>query len=301
METCRLSTASKSGRFYSWEIDHNSKENLSRPLLVNVAGCINASTFCENINRAGRLDHYLLFIVSGSATVKTNHGVKDISKNDLIIIHSRESYAVSVKELPLCYLCVHFTGSEADKRVLDYGLSFFPCVNRLDSKNQMELRFKSLFEAFTRNDDLRDTELALLLERLLIEASRGVSCRPTAVAPLSKSIRYVNEFYTKPIKITDLAYMEGMCMTSYNLAFKKQMKMPPSKYIIKLRMEHSAEFLETSNLSIGEIAASCGYSDINFFSRTFKDYFGISPTDYRRRALANVNVVKSQNNGFVTI
>lgn len=289
METCRLSTISKSGKFYSWEIDHNSRESFSQPLLVNVAGCINADYFCENINKTGRLDHYLLFIVSGSATVKTQHGVKDASKNDLVIIHSREPYTVSVKELPLCYLCVHFTGSEAEKKMGDYGLGFFPCVNHLDSKTHMELRFKSLFEGFAKNDELRDTELALLLERLLIEAARGVASNFMAATPLSKSVRYINEFYTKPIKITELAHMEGMCMTAYNLAFKKQMKMSPTKYIIKLRMEHSAEFLETSRLSVGEIASVCGYADINFFSRTFKRYFGVSPTGYR----ANVNKEKA--------
>lgn len=294
METCRLSTVSKSGKFPSWEIDHNSRESLSKPLLVNVAGCINTHVFCENVNRVGRLDHYLLFVISGSLTVKTEHGNKDIFKNDLVIIHSREPYTISVNALPLCYLCVHFTGSEAEKRVTDYNLSFFPCVNRLNSKNHMELRFKSLFEAFAKNDDFRDTELSLLLERLLIEASRGVSNKILDTTPLSKSIRYVNEFYTKPIKITDLAIMEGVCMTSYNLAFKKQMKMTPSKYIIKLRMEHSVEFLETSNMSISEISLACGYSDVNFFSRTFKEYFGISPTDYRRRFFANVNNSEAQ-------
>ena len=283
METCRLSTISKSGKFYSWDISHNSRESFSSPLLVNVAGCINTRVHCENVNQSGRLDHYLIFIVSGEATVKTNHGVKDIAKNDLVIIHPREPYTMSVKELPLCYLCVHFTGSEAEKKISDYGLGFFPHVNHLDRKNHMELRFKSLFEAFAKNDRFRDTELALLLDRLLIEGARGASTDSSSAAPLSKSVRYINEFYTKPIKITDLAQMEGLCMTSYNLYFKRQMAMTPTKYIMKLRMEHGADFLATSNLSVGEIASICGYTDINLFSRTFRGYFGISPTEYRKK------------------
>lgn len=283
MENCRLSTISKSGNFDSREIQHNSRESFSVPILVNVACCVNTDIFCENVNPTGRLDHFLLFVTSGSATVKTKHGVKDIFKNGLTIIHSREPYTLKVKELPLRYLCVHFTGAEAEKRVIDYSLGFFPQVNRLYSQNHMELRFKSLFEAFAKNDELRDAELALLLERLLIEATRGVKSMHLVTSPLSKSIRYINEFYTKPIKITDLARIENMCMTAYNLAFKKQMSMSPTKYIIKLRMEHSAEFLETSNLSVGEIASICGYNDINFFSRTFKAHFGISPISYRKK------------------
>ena len=289
METCRLSTISKSGSFFSWDINHNSRECLSKPLLVNVAASVNSLFFCENTNRKGRLDHYLLFVISGKAITETGHGVKEIAKNDLIIIHSREPYSIKVKDSPLSYLCVHFTGSEAEERLREYSLGFFPQVNHLSQKNNMELRFKSLFEAFAKNDNLRDTELALLLDRLLIEASRGVTNNTVHFAPLSKSIRYVNEFYTKPIKITELAEMESMCMTAYNLKFKKQMKMSPTKYIIKLRMEHGTELLDTSNLSVGEIASICGFADINFFSRAFKSYFGVSPTAYRNRTQEKVN------------
>ena len=76
--------------------------------------------------------------------------------------------------------------------------------------------------------------------------------------------------------------MDGLSMTQYNLNFKKQMGMSPTKYIIKLRTDNAKELLRSTNLTIREIGAICGYDDVNFFRKTFKKEVGISPSEYRK-------------------
>ena len=161
----------------------------------------------------------------------------------------------------------------------------FPKINKLSYKNHMQLRFTTLFEAFAKNDSLRERELSILLERLLIEAARAVENEALEKISLSKSVRFINENYPSKIKITDLAKMENMCMTSYNLLFKQQMGLTPTKYIMKLRLEHAQSLLESTSLSIDEIGTLCGYSDINFFSRAFKSFAGLSPSNYRKQII----------------
>ena len=53
-------------------------------------------------------------------------------------------------------------------------------------------------------------------------------------------------------------------------------------YVNKLRIESSKSLLLSSDLNISEIASTTGFFDINYFSRIFKKYTGISPTDYRK-------------------
>ena len=283
MNECHLSTISQNSKFKWWDINHNSRESDALPLVINVAACAKPDTPAACTNKNGRLDFFLLFMVYGSLLIKTEHGVEHIRENDLVIIPPRDPYHIESTAVSTCYLCVHFTGSLAHKKLDEYGLRLFPYVNSLDPKNHMQLRFKTLFEAIAKNDELRDRELGLLLERLFIEASRGIRYKKFDSVPLSRSIRHINEFYSTDIKMTDLAQMENMCMTTFNLKFKCQMGMPPTKYILKLRMEHALSLLETSNMSVGEIGYACGYEDINFFSRSFKKYFGISPTFYRNQ------------------
>ena len=283
MENLYLSTLTKDN-FFSWlDINHGSRSSDAMPLVVNVAARVNTEIECTNYNKKGRLDYYLIYIFSGSASIKTKHGVANSYENELFIIPANTPYEFKTVDLPLRYLCVHFTGSQVEEILSSYGISMLPKINKLSYKNHMQLRFTTLFEAFAKNDSLRERELSILLERLLIEASRAVENEALEKISLSKSVRFINENYPSKIKITDLAKMENMCMTAYNLQFKKQMGMSPTKYIIKLRISSAKELLCTTNMAVQKIGSLCGYDDVNFFRKTFKKETGLSPSDYRKK------------------
>jgi len=146
----------------------------------------------------------------------------------------------------------------------------------------LHTRFSRLFDCFLKNDSLRERDLSASLEKLLIEASRATQSYEKPKSSLSKSISYINGNYSSPIKITELAKMEGMSMTRYNLRFKEQMGMPPTKYIINLRMNMAKELLCSSDLTLTQIGATCGYEDYNFFAKVFKSALGTSPKKYRQ-------------------
>lgn len=57
---------------------------------------------------------------------------------------------------------------------------------------------------------------------------------------------------------------------------------PPTKYIIKLRVQLATELLLNSELTIGEIASRCGYNDYNLFTKIFRAELGSAPTKYRK-------------------
>ena len=59
-------------------------------------------------------------------------------------------------------------------------------------------------------------------------------------------------------------------------------KMKASDYIRELRMTSAARMLLTSNREVAEIGYRVGFSDANYFSRTFRQVFGVSPHQYRR-------------------
>jgi AraC-like DNA-binding protein len=276
----------KDGKFSWLDINHNSRESCALPLVVNVAARVSTENESTNYNKWGRLDYYLVYVISGSLRVKTKHGVAISYENELFIIPAKSSYEIKTVDLPLRYLCVHFTGAQVEKILSDYEISLFPKINKLSYKNHMQLRFSTLFEGFAKNDSLRERELSILLERLLIEASRAIKSEALDKTSLAKSIRFINENYPSKIAITTLAKMENMCMTTYNLLFKEQLGISPTKYIIQLRLNHARSLLESTNLSIEEIGLLCGYPDINFFSRVFKTYVGVSPSNYRKQIIS---------------
>jgi len=63
--------------------------------------------------------------------------------------------------------------------------------------------------------------------------------------------------------------------------FKSEVGMPPIKYLRLLRMDRAKHLLETSFLSVKEIAYNVGVNDESHFVRDFKTTYGLSPACYR--------------------
>ena len=284
MKECLLYTNVQYSTPSSEDVNCNSREILDKPLVVNCANCTNSDIWCINYNKTGRLDYYFLYLISCDFLVENPDGSKMLHEGEIVVLPPKKWYKITpVMGKKIYYLCVHVTGCDVEKIMNEYGITVFPSINKLSTNHNLEARFKRLFDAFAKNDEYRDRELAILTERIFIEAGRAIKARQEDRVALSKSIRHINEYYSAQIKITDLAKMENMSMTAYNKSFKEQMGMPPTKYIISLRISMAKELLETTTLSIKEISLMCGYTDFNFFSRAFKENTGVSPTEYRKK------------------
>ena len=64
--------------------------------------------------------------------------------------------------------------------------------------------------------------------------------------------------------------------------FKDEKGVTFINFITDKRLDKGRELLSKSDLSIKEITAQIGYNDQNYFSRIFKNKFGLSPKEYRQ-------------------
>jgi len=76
--------------------------------------------------------------------------------------------------------------------------------------------------------------------------------------------------------------------------FKSDVGMPPIRYLRLLRMERAKELLESSFLSVKEIAFQVGLNDESHFVRDFKATYGFSPALYRSH-FKNKTSVEAEN------
>ena len=265
------------------ECRESNRESTDMPLILNCAGHFTGKhPFCTDKVK-GRLDYYLMYINSGSLTIFNGDTPISASAGDLIIFHSntRYSYAYRGGEA-ISYYWVHFTGGEVESRLDEYSLSCFPTVYSTEPQNHIPNRFRTIFDAFPKQDDLRERELAALLERLLITASRSVIKDSERRGKLTSSLRYIALNYSKEIRIAELASIEHLSVSRFNYLFKEQMGMPPTRYILSLRMSSAKELLVSTDLPVKQIGIMCGYDDPHFFSKAFKTFHGTSPAEYRK-------------------
>lgn len=79
--------------------------------------------------------------------------------------------------------------------------------------------------------------------------------------------------------MADCGYTENYLRS----CFRKETGMPPLQYLHHLRIEQAKNMLlQEDFVSIGRVAAECGFSDALYFSTCFKKHTGLSPTAYRK-------------------
>ncbi len=95
-------------------------------------------------------------------------------------------------------------------------------------------------------------------------------------------ITYLNERCEEKITIPDLC--QKFFFTKSNLCkkFKEKMECSISDYLLFVRLNKAKDMLFYTEKEIQEIADECGFSSLNYFSLTFKQKVGISPTAYRK-------------------
>ena len=94
---------------------------------------------------------------------------------------------------------------------------------------------------------------------------------------------YIEQNYAENISVAKLAEMSNYSVRQFIRLFKKAFGCIPTEYIANLRMQKARELLRGKTASITDIALFCGYGDSNYFSRIFRKYNGITPSEYRSR------------------
>ncbi len=84
------------------------------------------------------------------------------------------------------------------------------------------------------------------------------------------------------LSMDDLAFLTGLSLSSFKRKFSSVYGTSPNKYITSKRLEKAQTLLNTTDLSISEIAYDCGFSDVGYFSKTFKKHYNLSPSDIRK-------------------
>ena len=74
------------------DLNFGSREDLSRPLVVNCAGYVNANYNHTNTNTRGRLDYYLIYLVSGEIEFLSEDKSTKLTEGNLIVYPSKTPY-----------------------------------------------------------------------------------------------------------------------------------------------------------------------------------------------------------------
>lgn len=87
----------------------------------------------------------------------------------------------------------------------------------------------------------------------------------------------------EPISQEDLASYVGLSRRQLQRLFQRYLLCAPSRYYLQLRLQRARELLHQTSMSLVEISSLCGFISTSHFSKSYKEYFGHSPSGERRQ------------------
>lgn len=123
-----------------------------------------------------------------------------------------------------------------------------------------------------------------LLYELLFQYFTGMrkQYRTVEYGKLRPAKRILDIHYDLDIPISQLAAACGFSETHFRRLFQKEFHCSPLEYRLEKRFMKAKDLLLAGELSVSQISSKVGFSDVNYFSRMFKQRFGVSPTIYVR-------------------
>ncbi len=104
-----------------------------------------------------------------------------------------------------------------------------------------------------------------------------------ARAPMTRILHEMEENLETPLSARQLAQRAGISVRALGRILRDRVGESPMRYYLKVRLQAARNSLFYSDIPIQGIAASCGFSCPEVFSRSFRSHFGVSPREFRQQ------------------
>ena len=178
--------------------------------------------------------------------------------------HDRPFYGVKEKETARLLFDFKVTLDEA---ATDVDLLLRKCTDtQLSYSNKLPILLSLQF-----------SEMLFHMSKAFCAYFRKKSPAPAAV---QRILGYIRENYQKELSLDSISAHTGLSKQYCMRLFKRYTGQTINAYILDLRMRHAAYLLRNTYMNVSEAADYLGFSGTSYFSRVFKKYYGISPSDY---------------------
>lgn len=232
-------------------------------------------TTLGNLETHTRSVNGFLLIDKGSCRYEWKNGSADLTSGGLIYLALGSRKRIDVIEKPFSYYNINFTVTDlsdgeqiifrTDPLVITQAASknIFDCCNTMLSSTMSK---NGVFKSIANLCEIFDTISKHYMEN--------------ADSRILPAVKYIEDNYTDNI---DISYLSSMCYLSqahFFRLFKNEKGVSPIEYRNVLRINRAKSLLSDNEYSISEIADILGFQSIYYFSRFFKKYTGIRPSDY---------------------
>lgn len=99
---------------------------------------------------------------------------------------------------------------------------------------------------------------------------------------IKQLLSFIHEHYDSELSIASIAASAAISESECLRCFRSTIGISPIQYLKQYRIRQAASRILSTNDRISDIAGLCGFQDMSYFSKSFREWKGCSPTQYRR-------------------
>ncbi|MBQ2696833.1 MAG: helix-turn-helix transcriptional regulator [Clostridia bacterium] len=240
----------------------------------------------------------IVYVYEGEAGVKIGEEQVRLSAGSLCFINSEEMHLIAPNSLPLYYKAIVFSAFLLDFPPEHYlsrtvvapllqGHLQFP--HRVDLNQSTYASLKPVVEALFDERATKTTLLANLILLLGFFAERGLmvpdrkDIGEKTTEDIKNCLAYMAEHYAEKVTLKDLSRIAHVSPNYFCSFFKRYTGTTPFTHLTYVRIQKAAEMLSGGSDSVETVAAKCGFLNVSFFIKKFKEEKGTTPSQYRRK------------------
>ncbi len=240
----------------------------------------------------------IIRILEGELSVKLYANEYVAKKDDIIVVNPETVHGAYPLEdcvyecivLNLSMLCV---GDNSSRFFIDSILNHEYIINEFNPSSDSDFNnaANNLFETMNHPSSGYKFLVISALYRLfgiITDRHMYSSSSTTAVSEdknvpkLRSVLSFIRTNYNKQITLADMAESIGMSPKYFCYFFRDMTRKTPVEYLNTYRIEKASRKLLNSDMSVTDIAYSCGFNDLSYFIKTFKAIKGITPAKFRK-------------------
>jgi AraC-like DNA-binding protein len=263
------------------QVDAALERPVTRRITVTDAGYFPAASGHRRVRPHGAPETITILCVAGSGVVRVGSETHALNPSACIVIpadHPHE-YVASFDD-PWTIWWLHVRGTDAAE-VTAPMLGRSSPVTRLRSVDRVVALFDEIVSTLERRMSPAHLLSASAVAWNLLARIEADSVLPADGSPLERAMKYLEARVDGNIQVSELASIVQMSPSHLSALFRRATGGGPGAFHTSLKMARARSMLDTTTMSVTEVANAVGYPDPLYFSRHFRRVHGVNPTTYR--------------------
>lgn len=221
----------------------------------------------------------ITYVIQGNARYTINGVDYELSPGDMLCLPENSvREGITFSDRPMHCFSIDFRLRDEKGEPVKLP---FPVVSRIGNKQDIISMLHTLYYTWSHRQTgylLKVHGLFLLILHRFYELIVSNVDSSAGDFRVKKVIRHIAEHYAEKPSVKKMAQLTGLNTSYFGTLFKRETGLSLNQYIIKVRIKNAENFLISGEYKVEEVAALCGFSDVNHFYRHFKVIMGFPPS-----------------------